>query len=128
MEYKRIENLRIEKLSATPQLTMNIVFYNPNGVGCKISDAQINIFSGKDTLGKAVSLKKVKLKPRNEFAIPVTSVISLPVLIKLSGQVLFSNKDVPVDIKGSFRIRKFIFGRKISFNVHEKFDSKYFSK
>ena len=121
----RSENFKIESLSASPQLSMDLICHNPNGVGCRIANTTVTIMSGKDTLGVAISSAEVKLKPYSEFTLPVYTIVSLPVMFKLSGSLL-SSKDIPVDLSGTFTLKKFIFKKKYKFSIREKINSKDF--
>ena len=123
VDYKRCENVRIDNLGLTPMLGMDLVYNNPNAVGCRISNTTVTIICGSDTLGLAVSNKEVKLKPYTDFTLPVETIVSLPVMLKISGQMLKSN-EVSIDLKGSVTLKKFIFKRKINFSVREKLSSK----
>ncbi|MEO8151267.1 MAG: hypothetical protein ABI723_26785 [Bacteroidia bacterium] len=125
IEYRRFEKLSLTGISSAPSINLDLVFYNPNTIGCKIKEMGCFIINGNDTFAIAsCSANSIRLKPLSEFSIPVSSFVSPQSLINLTTKSLFSNADIPFNFSGTITIQKFIFKKKYRFNVTEKFNRK----
>jgi hypothetical protein len=121
IEYRRFENLSLNVNGSNTVINLNLIFYNPNKVGCRIKEMGCFIINSNDTLAIAsCDVNAIKLKPGAEFSIPVSSNISPKSVLKLTSKSLFSKTDIAFNFSGTVTIQKFIFKRKYKFNVTEK--------
>lgn len=122
VQYRRYENLKADPLSAIPSLNLDVIFYNPNSIGCRVSALQCFVITGQDTFASAYSASTIRLKAFNEFKVPLSSFISQAAILKLAAGSLLSGEDIPLDLSGDLTIQKFIFKKKFHFQVKEKFN------
>jgi hypothetical protein len=123
IQYRRFEKLTLTGISSAPAINLDMVYYNPNSVGCRIKEMGCFIINDNDTFGIAsCSVNSIRLKPKSEFSLPVSSFVSPQSIINLTKKSLFSNADIPFNFSGTITIQKFIFKRKYHFNVTEKFN------
>ena len=123
IEYRRFENLSLNVNGSSPIINLDLIFYNPNKVGCRIKEMGCFIINSNDTLATAsCAVNSIRLKPGVEFSIPVSSNISSKSLINLTTKSLFSKSDIPFNFSGTVTIQKFIFKRKYRFNITEEFN------
>lgn len=121
IEYRRFENLNLAAISSSPSINLDLVYYNPNKIGCRIKQLGCFIINDNDTFATAsCSVNSIRIKPHAEFSVPVSSFIAPQSLINLGTKSLFSNADIPFTFSGTVTIQKFIFRKKYRFNVTEK--------
>ena len=129
IQYKRIENLSFTGISNNPGINLDMIYFNPNKVGCRISKMGCFIISGNDTLADVSGrMQSVKLKPQSDFSVPVSSTLNAPAMMQLASRGFLNGGDIPVRISGSVTIRKFIFSKKYQFAATEKFNSRQLFK
>jgi LEA14-like dessication related protein len=124
-EYRSISNLKVTKVSSTPEFSLNVNLYNPNSVGMKVKDYAFNI--SIDSLPiTSVHLNEVSRAPANsEFAVPVNGTIplaQLPKLISAGLQSFGSGTKIPVTITGNVVVKKFIFRKNFPVEFHQDID------
>lgn len=127
LQYKRYEKLKVAKLKLNPELQMDLVFFNPNGVGCSLEQIDVKIVSeGNDTVAYINLQNHIKLPASAEFNIPISCNIATGKLLKNSFKEMITGDDINVTYTGSFAVRKFIFKKEYQFVSKEKFNRKMF--
>ncbi|MBK8847330.1 MAG: hypothetical protein IPO27_12615 [Bacteroidetes bacterium] len=127
LQYKRYEKLKVAKLKLNPELQMDLVFFNPNGVGCALENIDVKIVSeSNDTVAYVILQNEIKLPANTEFKVPIACNISTGRLLKNSLQEMINGEDIQVTYVGNFTVRKFIFKKEYSFVSKEKFNRKMF--
>lgn len=107
-------------VNSVPEVKFDIICFNPNTVGCRLKDMDCNVISGKDTIAYAYSNDQLRINPNVEIKIPVNSRISPATILKLSSASLFNKSGIPLDLKGSITVKKFILRKKFHYQVTEK--------
>jgi len=124
IEYRTVDNFEISKMSANPEFKFDVKLFNPNGIGARVKALDMEVFvDGKRMAGVSFD-ETVKIKANSEFIVPITGETSLIDLVKLIPTGLGSllgNKTIPINIKGEVTIKKFIFRKKLKFDILEDF-------
>lgn len=131
VEFKSIRQLRPETIGKETILTMEVVFYNPNNWGCTVQQTTADLLIDGKKIGTTTQLSPVRLPAKTETIIPCSFKTSLPELLKLApsglGALLGINEPVATT-KGTAKIRKFIFTKRIPFEVKQPIDRKFLQR
>jgi hypothetical protein len=108
LTYQDVKNFRLFSLSLTPDVGMDIQFYNPNNFSLTLKDADINVLINEREIGRTTIT--------NSFNVPATDTFLLPVKIKANlGNIfanaysILSNKEVDVRLVGNVKAGKGIY-------------------
>ncbi|MFI5134800.1 MAG: LEA type 2 family protein [Chitinophagales bacterium] len=126
VEFRSVSDLKIENPLVAPQVTANFNFFNPNSVGCTIKDFRLDVSLSESQLA-TLSLHKKKIPANSNFVLPLSSSIPYSELIKfipLGVNSFQSGKDIPVDVKGNIKLKKFLFVKKFQLEFHDKITMK----
>lgn len=106
-EFKKMTNFRVKKLGVNEcKITSDIVFYNPNDMGCDVVATNINVEVNGVPSGSAKQIKKVKLKALSDFELPVQIEFNPKEIFKLNNGLftgalkLLKEKTVEIHYKG----------------------------
>ena len=124
LEYQRIENLKFTLNNSVPEVTFDIICFNPNSVGCKLKDMTCHVVNNADTIAYAFSKENLRINPNIEVRIPVTSYVSPASIIKIGSKSLFGSADIPVELSGVITVKKIIFKKKFEYKISEKINSR----
>jgi len=126
VEFRSVTDLKVENPLASPKITANLNFYNPNTVGCTAKDFKVDLSLGDSKL-TTLSFQKKKISAKGIFSLPLSASVSYSELIKFIpvGVSSFqSGKDVPVELKGEIKLKKFLFAKKFQLEFHDKISMK----
>lgn len=110
IRFRGISRPKVESVSATTAtISVNALFYNPNRQGGKVKNVDIDIEVNGEKVAKILSLEKTRVKPRNEFQVPLS--MELPLNSKaLSNGILGIIKGRKTSFKyyGNIEFRSFL--------------------
>jgi hypothetical protein len=127
LEFKKAENVTLTGTAADPQISFNITGRNPNNWSFKLKELQTIVTIDGQTFVNMQSDSVIRLKKDADFSIPASVKAPQGDLMKIlsSGLSMFlSGNQIPLEIKGDFVLKKFLFRRKFSFEFNEKIDPK----
>ena len=126
LEYRSINNIYISGISGKAQLAFDLNLYNPNTVGAKLKDFNVEVELDGVKLATAQLLDVTHAGAQSEFTIPVSLNSSLEDFLRFlpSGiSILSSGSDIPIHLNGSLTVKKFLFKKTFPFDVKETLDS-----
>ena len=106
--YQDVKNFTIQKLSLTPEIGMDIQFYNPNNFGMTMKDADIDVYMNDKYIGNAKLTRSYSVPGRDTFLLPVALTADLKGVVS-NAIVLLSNKEVDLKLQGSVKAGKGVF-------------------
>lgn len=123
LQYKNLENVKIQKNNEEPSVLLDVQLYNPNPIGIKLKELNAAVAVDGKTVGNAAIENALRIKRKSEFVLPIvceTSYTQLGELLKNSAGLFLSGKEIPVSLSGTITIKKFIFfKRTYSFSYQE---------
>jgi len=126
LEFRSVSDFKIENALVSPQVTANLNFFNPNSVGGTIKKFQLDVSLQQAPL-TTVSLTNQRMPANSNFSLPLNVSIPYSQLIKfvpLGIASLQGGKDIPVDLKGTLTVKKFLFSKKFPIEYHDKISTK----
>ena len=129
IEFRAVENFNVSKLSLNPQISADAKFFNPNPVGAKLKNLKADIFIRNDSLTSIFLPKVAKASAGKEFSIPFSASISVLELAQMIPSEILNFKSgaaLPVEVRGSVTVKKFIFSKTFPFQFSETIDTKQF--
>lgn len=109
IQYQEAKNFRLAKLDMNePEISMDLQFYNPNGFGLTLKDANVNLYINNAYIGKAFVSRSFDVPGRDTFLLPVTLIPDLKGVFPNALQLLF-NKEVLVKLEGSVKAGRGLF-------------------
>ena len=126
VEFRSVTDLKVENALLSPTVTANLNFFNPNSIGAKVKEFQIDVAFSQTPL-TTVSFQKQKLPANSEFSLPLNTSIPYTQLVKfipLGLSSIQNGKDIPVDLKGNITLKKFFFKKTFPFEYHDKINTK----
>ncbi|WP_276132885.1 LEA type 2 family protein [Polluticoccus soli] len=108
LTYQDVKNFRLFTLSLTPDVGMDIQFYNPNNFGLKLKDADINVFINEREIGKTTITNSFDVPANDTFLLPVRLRANLGNIFANAYSIL-SNKEVDVRLAGYVKAGKGIY-------------------
>lgn len=106
--YQDVRNFSIQKLSLTPEIGMDIQFYNPNNFGMTLKDGDIDVYMNDKIIGNAKLTHSYKVPGLDTFLLPVTFNANLEGVVS-NAIVLLSNKEVNIKLQGSVKAGRGVF-------------------
>jgi len=125
--FRGIRDFRFEKNDGSAGLRMNVILFNPNTFGFRISHTQAEIFINDRSFGRAVQTAEVRLAPGAETPVSCELKVAPGDVLRLlpSGvQAFFGGAPLRVVTRGSVVVSKAFLSKKIQFESKETLDSK----
>ncbi len=126
IEFRSVTNFKVKNLTSSPEITVNLNLYNPNSVGGKVKEFNLDLFLSESQLA-SVQLKNVRVAAMSEFALPLSTLTSYSQIVKFlpSGINSFlDGKDIPLSFKGTVTLKKFLFKKTFPLEFHDTINSK----
>lgn len=108
LEYQDVRNFRVEELSMTPQIGMDVQFYNPNKFGMSMKDGMIDVFINQKQIGTATLQRSYDVPAADTFLVPVSLKADLKSVVANS-LTLLTNQTVMVELKGHVKAGRGVF-------------------
>jgi LEA14-like dessication related protein len=127
VEFKKAENININKTDTGIEMTFDLAMHNPNNWSLRLSEISTEVSIDNLPLGKAGLSNGIRIKRDSDFILPIHAKSSFGDLLNLSGiglNLLLGNQSATAIIKGNMTLKKFIFRKKIQFEYKEKIDKK----
>ncbi len=106
--YQDVKHFRINKISLTPEIGLDVQFYNPNKYGMTLKDANIDLYINDKLVGKAFLPEKYSAPGLDTFLLPVVLAADLKNVIP-NAIALVGNKEVTIRLAGSVKAGKGVF-------------------
>lgn len=100
--YRDVKNFSVSQISLTPEIGMDVEFYNPNSYGMTMKDADLNLYINDNLVGHATMKDKFQVPAADTFLLPVKLSADLTGVLKNALQVM-SNKEVNVKLHGTVK-------------------------
>lgn len=123
IEYKYVNSFLILQFSLNPEVKVDVHLNNPNSVSAKIKEIKIDVYVNKTKLSSVCMEADKCIQAKGDFVIPMAAQVSLFEIAKIIPNgigAFFGEKEIPVNIKGSITIKKFIFSKTFKFEYTEK--------
>lgn len=105
-DYRDVKNIRLEKLGFEKTvLSMDLVYYNPNGFGVDLRKVDCDIYIEQHYLGRFSLDTLMHINRRSEFTLPSRIAVDMQSIYKNILTVLF-NREVLINVKGTTRVGK----------------------
>ena len=115
-DYRDMKNLKIETLGFDQTaLSMDLVYYNPNGFGVDLKTVDCDVYVDKNYLGKFQLDTLMHIPRRAEFVLPSRVLVDMKTVLKNGLNLLFS-QEVLINVKGNTRVGKAGFYKMVPFN------------
>lgn len=105
-DYRDVKNLKIESVGFDQTaLSMDLVYYNPNGFGVDLRKVDCDVYVDNTYLGKFQLDTLMHIQRRSEFTLPSRIMVDMKTVLKNSLNFLFS-QEVLLNVKGTTRVGK----------------------
>lgn len=119
-DYRDIKNLKIESLGFDQTaLSMDLVYYNPNGFGVDLKKVDCDVYVDNNYLGKFQLDTLMHIPRKAEFILPSRILVNMKTVLKNGLNLLFS-QEVLVNVKGTTRVGKAGFYTTVPFNYEAR--------
>ncbi|MES2004874.1 MAG: LEA type 2 family protein [Bacteroidota bacterium] len=119
-DYRDIKNVKIESVGYDKTaLSMDLVYYNPNGFGVDLKKVDCDVYVDNNYLGKFQLDTLMHIPRRAEFNLPSRILVDMKTLLKNSLTMLF-NKEVLINVKGTTRVGKAGFFTTVPFSYEAR--------
>lgn len=126
LEFRSVSNVYVTSEGA-PQLAFDLNLYNPNTMGAKLKDFNVDVSINGANLATAQLLDVTHAGAKSAFTVPVSVTATLGQMMMLlpSGlELLTSGATIPVHVEGSLTVKKFIVKKTFPFEADENIDLK----
>jgi LEA14-like dessication related protein len=126
IEFRSVTDFKVQHLTSSPELAVNLNLHNPNSFGGKVKEFDIDFFLGESKI-TSVALKDVRVPSGSDFTLPLSTTASYQQLIQFlpSGiSSLKSGKDIPLRLSGKVTLKKFLFRKTLPFEFHSTVNTK----
>ena len=106
--YQDVKNFKVHQLSLTPEVGMDVQFYNPNTFGMTLKDANIDVFINDQPIGKATLNTSFKVPGLDTFLLPVKLNANLSNVFANAIAIL-ANRNVKVRLDGNVMAGRGVF-------------------
>lgn len=106
-------------------LSMDLVYYNPNGFGVDLKKVDCDVYVDNSYLGKYQLDTLMHIPRRAEFNLPSRIAVDMKTVLKNSLNMLFS-QEVLINVKGTTRVGKAGFYANVPFNYEARHRLKLF--
>lgn len=103
--FQDVKNFSVNSISLTPDIGMDVQFYNPNKFGMTLKDANVDLYINGLLVGKATLPQSYKVEGMQTFLLPVNLKADLKSILSNS-VALMANKKVDVELKGTVKAGK----------------------
>jgi LEA14-like dessication related protein len=86
--------------------TLQMSFYNPNRVGVRLKDGDIDTYCNNKYIGKALVEDNIKVPSRDTFTVPITIVAAADKVLGNAFNVLAGNNKVLIKLNGTVKAGK----------------------
>ncbi len=114
--YQDVKNFDIKELSLTPNIGMDVQFYNPNKFGMTMKNADVYLYLNGSMVGHAVLEKEYQVPAEDTFLLPVNLQTDLNGVLS-NALVILSNKKIDVELKGTVKAGRGVF---LNIPIHYK--------
>jgi len=105
-DYRGVKNIKVQQLGFDKsKLSMDLIYFNPNGFGVNLRKVDCDIFVDNNYLGKYTLDTTLYIDKRSEFVLPSNMNVDMRNVYKNIFNVLFS-KEITVRLKGTTRVGK----------------------
>jgi LEA14-like dessication related protein len=105
-DYRDVKNIKVDNIGYDKtSISMDLVYYNPNGFGVDLRKVDCDIYIDNNYLGKFKLDTLMHIQRRSEFALPSKMDVDMKGVFKNLFLVLF-NKEIQLDVKGTTRVGK----------------------
>lgn len=105
-DYRDVKNFKIESVGFDQTaLSMDLVYYNPNGFGVDLRKVDCDVYVDNTYLGKFQLDTLMHIQRRSEFILPSRILVDMKTVLKNSLNFLFS-QEVLLNVKGTTRVGK----------------------
>ena len=105
-EFRRVENFGVKGLGLShANIGFTITYYNPNGFGVTVKEAETNIYMDSIYLGKFTQDSAINVSKEAEFSIPFSGAIALRTALNLDLESL-GRRDILLKADGSAKVGK----------------------
>jgi LEA14-like dessication related protein len=119
-DYRDMKNLKIETLGFDQTaLSMELVYYNPNGFGVDLKNVDCDVYVDNSYLGKFQLDTLMHIPRRAEFSLPSRILVDMKTVLKNGLNLLFS-QEVLINVKGTTRVGKAGFFTTVPFNYEAR--------
>jgi LEA14-like dessication related protein len=119
-DYRDMKNLKIETLGFDQTaLSMELVYYNPNGFGVDLKNVDCDVYVDNSYLGKFQLDTLMHIPRRAEFSLPSRILVDMKTVLKNGFNLLFS-QEVLINVKGTTRVGKAGFFTTVPFNYEAR--------
>ncbi len=125
IQFKKVENVHFAFDDKNSESGFALRIQNPNNAGLKLRSAKANFVFLDKSLGEATLVKAMYIPANSESMIPFKLSLvkeNLPNLIPAGLDILFGNASKQLNVNGYIRIRKFLWYKKINFEINQKID------
>lgn len=123
VQYGGFENFNLQDVGSDPKVNVDIKLHNPNPFGATLKNMDLVLSSGNKQIGNVELGKKVHMKRRSDFIVPIEMAASfsqLGALLKPGLETLLNDEGIPLELKGEVTLTKFwIFRKTFQFDVHD---------
>ncbi len=100
-------------------LSLDMVYFNPNGYGVELRKVDCDVFVDSNYLGHFNLDTSMHIPRKAEFTLPVHLDVNMKSVLK-SGVGMFFNKEVLINVKGTTRLGRAGIFKTIPFDYSEK--------
>jgi len=119
-DYRDMKNLKIETMGFDQTaLTMELVYYNPNGFGVDLKKVDCDVYVDNSYLGKFQLDTLMHIPRRAEFSLPSRILVDMKTVLKNGLNLLFS-QEVLINVKGTTKVGKAGFFTTVPFNYEAR--------
>jgi len=123
IEFRKVEKIKLDVEQQASGFDIRI--FNPNSSGLKLRNAEAEFLLLDKSLGKAYLKNSMRISPSSENSIPFLLNLNynnLPSLIPFGLKLLLGNSSGEINVVGSIKVRKFLWYKKINFELRQKID------
>ncbi|MBS1772422.1 MAG: LEA type 2 family protein [Bacteroidetes bacterium] len=102
LEYHDVKNFQVGNISLTPEIGMDVEFYNPNNYPMTLKDANIDLYIENKLVGHVTMENKYTVPAADTFLLPVKLHADLKGIISNALQVM-ANKEMNIKLQGSVK-------------------------
>lgn len=121
-----MKNVKVETIGFNQAaLSMDLVYYNPNGFGVELKKVDCDVYVDNSYLGKFQLDTLMHIPRRAEFTLPSRMLVDMKAILKNSLNMLFS-QEVLISVKGTTRVGKAGFYKTVPFSYEARHQLKLF--
>lgn len=125
-DYRDMKNVKVETIGFNQAaLSMDLVYYNPNGFGVELKKVDCDVYIDNSYLGKFQLDTLMHIPRRAEFTLPSRMLVDMKAVLKNSLNMLFS-QEVLISVKGTTKVGKAGFYKTVPFIYEARHQLKLF--